>query len=72
MGAIALKAAVERYLSPSTIYLFHSLVNNYGSYLYSIQRAKIKPEEVQEVYMGNVLQANEGQAPATQVVIKGG
>jgi len=40
LGAIAVKAAVER--------------------------AGIKPELVQEVYMGNVLTANVGQAPATQ------
>lgn len=32
----------------------------------SVIRAGIKPEDVQEVYMGNVLSANLGQAPATQ------
>lgn len=32
----------------------------------AVSRAGIKPEQVQEVYMGNVLQANVGQAPATQ------
>ena len=32
----------------------------------AVHRAGIKPELVQEVYMGNVLQANNGQAPATQ------
>ncbi|EDM34445.1 acetyl-CoA acetyltransferase [Pedobacter sp. BAL39] len=32
----------------------------------AVDRAGIKPEEVQEVYMGNVLSANLGQAPATQ------
>ncbi len=31
-----------------------------------VKRAAIKPEDVQEVYMGNVLSANLGQAPATQ------
>jgi acetyl-CoA C-acetyltransferase len=40
LGAIAIKAAVER--------------------------AGISPEDVQEIYMGNVLSANLGQAPATQ------
>ena len=40
LGAIAIKAAVER--------------------------AGIKPNSVQEVFMGNVLSANLGQAPATQ------
>lgn len=32
----------------------------------AIEKAGIKPEDVQEVYMGNVLSANIGQAPATQ------
>lgn len=32
----------------------------------AIEKAGIKPEDVQEVYMGNVLSANLGQAPATQ------
>src|SRR3954467_3165786 len=32
----------------------------------AIEKAGLKPEDVQEVYMGNVLSANLGQAPATQ------
>ena len=32
----------------------------------AVEKAGIKPEDVQEVYMGNVLSANLGQAPATQ------
>jgi acetyl-CoA C-acetyltransferase len=32
----------------------------------AVQRAGINPEQVQEVFMGNVLSANVGQAPATQ------
>jgi acetyl-CoA C-acetyltransferase len=46
LGAIAIKAAVER--------------------------AGIKPEDINEVFMGNVLQANVGQAPVTQASIFGG
>ncbi len=46
LGAIAIKAAVER--------------------------AGIRPELVNEVYMGNVLQANAGQAPVTQASIFAG
>lgn len=38
----------------------------------AIERAGIKPEQVEEVYMGNVLQGNVGQAPARQVAIKAG
>ena len=34
----------------------------------AVERAAIKPGQVQEVYMGNVLSANLGQAPATQAV----
>lgn len=32
----------------------------------AVEQAGIKPEDVQEVYMGNVLSAGLGQAPATQ------
>ncbi len=32
----------------------------------AVERAGLKPEQVQEVFMGNVLSANLGQAPATQ------
>ncbi|MEP0804020.1 MAG: acetyl-CoA C-acetyltransferase [Chloroflexota bacterium] len=46
LGAIAVKAAVER--------------------------AGIDPEEIEEVIMGNVVQAGEGQAPARQAGIHGG
>jgi len=38
----------------------------------AVQRAGIKPTDVQEVFMGNVLQANTGQAPARQAAIKAG
>jgi len=46
LGAIAVKAAVER--------------------------ARINPEEIEEVILGNVVQAGEGQAPARQSGILGG
>lgn len=32
----------------------------------AVSKAGLKPEHIQEVYMGNVLSANLGQAPATQ------
>lgn len=38
----------------------------------AIERAGIKPTDVQEVYMGNVLQAGIGQAPARQALIAAG
>jgi acetyl-CoA C-acetyltransferase len=38
----------------------------------TIDRAGLKPSDVEEVYMGNVLQANLGQSPARQVVIGAG
>ena len=38
----------------------------------AIERAGIKPEQVQEVYMGNVVSANIGQAPAQQASIYAG
>jgi len=38
----------------------------------AIEKAKIDPEIVNEVYMGNVLQANLGQAPARQAAMFSG
>ncbi len=38
----------------------------------AVKRAGIQPDQVQELYMGNVLQASLGQAPATQVAIYAG
>ncbi len=38
----------------------------------AVEIAGIKPEEVNEVYMGNVLQANLGQAPARQAAMFAG
>jgi acetyl-CoA C-acetyltransferase len=38
----------------------------------AVERAGIKPTDVQEVYMGCVLQANVGQAPARQAAIFAG
>ena len=38
----------------------------------AVQRAGAQPEQVERVYMGNVLPAGIGQAPARQAVIKAG
>jgi acetyl-CoA C-acetyltransferase len=38
----------------------------------ALERAGVKPEDVNEVFMGNVLQAGEGQAPVTQASIYAG
>ncbi|CAM9404784.1 unnamed protein product [Lampetra planeri] len=38
----------------------------------AVQKSGIRPEDVQEVYMGNVLQGGEGQAPARQALIAAG
>ncbi|MCO5948054.1 acetyl-CoA C-acyltransferase [Mucilaginibacter flavidus] len=38
----------------------------------AVEKAGLQPEQVQEVYMGNVLSANIGQAPATQAAIFAG
>ena len=35
----------------------------------ALEKAGISPDQVDEVYMGNVLQANVGQAPARQAAI---
>lgn len=38
----------------------------------AIERANIGPDKIQEVFMGNVLQANAGQAPARQAALAAG
>src|ERR1700744_2258203 len=38
----------------------------------AIEKSGLKPDQVQEVYMGNVMSANLGQAPATQAAIFAG
>lgn len=38
----------------------------------ALQKAGVAPEQVNEVYMGNVMSANLGQAPATQAMIYAG
>jgi acetyl-CoA C-acetyltransferase len=38
----------------------------------AVERAKVKPEDVQEVIMGCVLPAGQGQAPARQAALGGG
>ncbi|GAB3957164.1 acetyl-CoA C-acyltransferase [Spirosoma harenae] len=38
----------------------------------ALSRAGVKPDQVQEVYMGNVVSANVGQAPAKQAALKAG
>jgi acetyl-CoA C-acetyltransferase len=38
----------------------------------AVERAGLKPEQVQEVIMGNVLQAGQGQAPARQAALGAG
>lgn len=39
---------------------------------HALERAGVEPKRVEEVYMGNVVQAGVGQAPARQVVIGAG
>ena len=38
----------------------------------AVEKAGLKPDQMQEVYMGNVLSANVGQAPATQAAVYAG
>jgi len=38
----------------------------------ALSKISLDPKEVQEIYMGNVLQAGEGQAPARQVALGAG
>ncbi len=38
----------------------------------AVEKSGLRPEQIQEVYMGNVMSANIGQAPATQAAIFAG
>jgi acetyl-CoA C-acetyltransferase len=38
----------------------------------ALERSGVKPELVEEIYMGNVVQAGVGQSPARQVGIGAG
>ncbi|MBL0027267.1 MAG: thiolase family protein [Saprospiraceae bacterium] len=38
----------------------------------AVEKSGLKPEEIEEVFFGQVVQANTGQAPARQVAILGG
>src|SRR6201994_3085660 len=38
----------------------------------AVEQSGLKPEQIQEIFMGNVLSANLGQAPATQAAIFAG
>src|SRR3978361_2057446 len=38
----------------------------------AVEKSGLKPEQIQEVYMGNVMSSNVGQAPATQAAIFAG
>ena len=38
----------------------------------ALQRSQIKPSEIDEVYLGNVLSGNLGQAPARQAALGAG
>lgn len=38
----------------------------------ALEKISLNPSEIQEIYMGNVLQAGEGQAPARQVALAAG
>jgi acetyl-CoA C-acetyltransferase len=38
----------------------------------AVERAGLKPDQIQEVYMGNVLQGGEGQAPSRQAALGAG
>ena len=39
---------------------------------HALEKAGVKPEKVEEIYMGNVVQAGVGQSPARQVGLGSG
>lgn len=44
----------------------------HGNFVGALTRAKVDPSSVQEVFFGNVLSANLGQAPARQAALGAG
>lgn len=60
LGATAVKAALER---ASKSFFVSSLISHYS---------EVAPEQVNEVLLGNVLQAGQGQAPARQAALGAG
>lgn len=66
LGSIAVRAAIERAgihdISTNTI-------DNYQPF---IKKIGISPSDIEEAYIGNVLQANLGQSPARQAVLGAG
>jgi len=38
----------------------------------ALEQANVKPDQVEDIYFGNVLQANVGQSPARQVALGAG
>lgn len=70
LGSVAIKGAVDRAGMSSWAGVSRSLLGRHPPLtLFSLG---IAPEEVKEVYMGNVLQAAEGQAPTRQALLGAG
>ena len=59
--------------SESSLHLHPSSEHGHGwGLLAALERANVDPALVQEVYFGNVLSANLGQAPARQAALGAG
>lgn len=65
LGGIAAKSAIER-AGKKIVNL--KLLEHIANFFH----VGIKPEDVEEAYFGNVLQANLGQSPARQAILNAG
>lgn len=72
LGSVAIKGAVDKAGMFVLIFLFPGRLLHQKYVTSSLLCLGIAPEEVKEVYMGNVLQAGEGQAPTRQALLGAG
>lgn len=79
LGSVAIRGAVEqagefsqRLSSPFSGRDVVEFRSSWSSCRLDLLSAGIAPEEVKEVYMGNVLQAGQGQAPTRQALLGAG
>src|SRR5205823_2599954 len=66
------KERTNRAVLPKLIEMLDRHLAQIGDHLAALDRARVRPELVDEVYMGNVIQAGVGQAPARQASIFAG
>ncbi len=75
LQAIAIKAALERagmYYLIKVFEFCYNFTKTYWENMLTCNYVGVKPEQVTEAIIGNVISANVGQAPARQAAILAG